>query len=101
MSRDLRLRATGERLVWKFSENDWLLACESVPACDTRAWYAGVDSRERVTVYDHEDWDEARKIFAADANELDGVLPKVAAERALVAAGVAEYIDDEEPFPSD
>lgn len=101
MSRSLRLKATGERLVWKFSENDWLLACESVPACDTRAWYAGVGPRERVTAYDHEDWEKARQIFAADVEELDGVPPKAAAERALVAAGVAEYIDDEEPFPSD
>lgn len=113
MSRSLRLKATGERLIWYVS-----LTVDELGMREYRylqvdgdddlddGWFAVLLPGGHFEVY---------RCKANDFSDIDGYLDPILVgpyndipaaqhfcESALIEAGVAEYIDEEEePFPSD
>lgn len=100
----LRLKATGERLVWQdlgYSGEELL-----APAGEIYSWYARADSLGAAAYetsgdsdLDDDDLKFIVPIFALEnAEGINVEATKILCEQALISAGIAE---EEEPFPSD
>lgn len=93
----LRLKATGERLVWKDDvEAAEVSLCRESVGVDT--WFATISDNDWSVWKDDGD---GHKILGGEYTSLGVATLRAVCEDALITAGVAEYIDDEEPFPSD